>query len=49
MPQPKDTDWLNGYKNKLQKIKKMLIETYISIITLNINGLNDPNQKTQTG
>ena len=27
----------------------MALLTYISIITLNINGLNDPNQKTQTG
>ena len=28
------------YKNKSQTIKKMAIGTYISIITLNINGLN---------
>ena len=29
-------------KNKLQTIKKMVIEPYISIITLNVNGLNAP-------
>ena len=28
------------YKNKSQTIKKMAIGAYISIITLNINGLN---------
>ena len=28
------------YKNKPPKIKKMVIGTYISIITLNVNGLN---------
>ena len=27
------------YKNKLQTIKKMVIATYISIITLNVNGI----------
>ena len=30
------------------KTKKMAIETYISIITLNVNGLNAPT-KRQTG
>ena len=30
----------NIYKVKPQTIKKMAIKTYISIITLNINGLN---------
>ena len=30
------------YKNKPQPIKKMAMGTYISIITLNVNGLNSP-------
>ena len=30
------------YKNKPKTIKKMVIGTYISIITLNVNGLNAP-------
>ena len=29
-----------AYKNKQKTIKKMVIGTYISIITLNVNGLN---------
>ena len=33
------------YKIKLQTIKKMAIGTHISIITLNVNGLNDPTKK----
>ena len=33
------------YKIKPQKIKKMAIGTYISIITLNINGLNVPTKR----
>ena len=38
------------YKNQPQTIKKMAIGTYISIITLNVNGLNAPmHQKAQTG
>ena len=38
------------YKNQPQTIKKMAIRTYMSIITLNVNGLNAPmHQKTQTG
>ena len=28
-----------------QKIKKMAIGTYISMITLNLNGLNAPNKR----
>ena len=36
------------YKNKHQTIKKMAIGTYISIITLNVNGLN-ASTKRQTG
>ena len=35
-------------QNQPQTIKKMAIETYISIITLNTNGLNAPT-KRQTG
>ena len=30
------------HKNKPKTIKKMVIGTYISIITLNVNGLNAP-------
>ena len=30
------------YKNKSKTIKKMVIGTYISITTLNVNGLNAP-------
>ena len=32
-------------KNKPQTIKKMAIGTYISIITLNVNGLNAPTKR----
>ena len=32
-------------QNQPQTIKKMAIGTYISIITLNVNGLNAPTQK----
>ena len=32
-------------QNKLQKIKKMAIGTYISIITFNVNGLNVPTKR----
>ena len=35
-------------QNQPQTIKKMAIGTYISIITLNVNGLNAPT-KRQTG
>ena len=34
------------YKNKSQTITKMAIGTYISIITLNGNGLNAPTRDT---
>ena len=34
------------YKNKPITIKKMVIGTYIWIITLNVNGLNDPTKDT---
>ena len=33
------------HKNKLKTIKKMIIGTYISIITLNVNGLNAPTKR----
>ena len=32
-------------KNKPKTIKKMIIGTYISIITLNVNGLSAPNKR----
>ena len=35
-------------QNQPQTIKKMAIGTYISIITLNVNGLNSPTRR-QTG
>ena len=34
-----------SYKIKLRTIKKMAIGTHISIITLNINGVNAPNKR----
>ena len=33
------------YKNKPKTVKKMVIGTYISIITLNVNGLNAPTKR----
>ena len=33
------------YNNKPKTIKKMVIKTYISIITLNVNGLNAPSKR----
>ena len=33
------------HNNKPKKIKKMVIGTYISIITLNVNGLNAPTKR----
>ena len=35
----------NANKNKSKTIKKMLIRTYISTITLNVNRLNAPTKK----
>ena len=32
-------------QNQLQTIKKMAIGTYISIITVNVNGLNAPTKR----
>ena len=40
-----NTEKKRTYKNKLKTIKKMVIGTYISIITLNVNGLNAPTKK----
>ena len=34
-----------GIQNKPQTIKKMAIETYISIIALNVNGLKAPTKR----
>ena len=34
-----------SYKNKPKTIKKMVILTYISIITLNVNGFNTPTKR----
>ena len=39
--QEKKTD----LQNQPQRIKKMAIGTYISIVTLNINGLNAPSKR----
>ena len=33
------------YNNKPETIKKMVIGTYVSIITLNVNGLNAPTKR----
>ena len=33
------------YNNKTKTIRKMVIGTYISIITLNVNGLNAPTKR----
>ena len=33
------------YNNKPKTIKKMLIGTYILIVTLNVNGLNAPSKR----
>ena len=33
------------YKNKSKTIKKIAIGTYISLITLNVNGLNAPTKR----
>jgi len=33
------------YKNKPKTVKKMAMGAYISVITLNVNGLNAPTQR----
>ena len=38
-----------GLQNQHQTTKEMPTGTQISIITLNVNGLNAPMQKAQTG
>ena len=43
--QARNTEKKKIYKNKPKAIKKMVIGTYISIITLNVNGINAPNEK----
>ena len=43
MPETKEKE--NTYKNKHKTIKKMVIRTYISVITLNVNGLNAPTRR----
>ena len=35
----------NTYNNKPKTIKKMVIRTYISITTLNVDGLNAPTKR----
>ena len=40
-----NTEKKRTYKNKPKTIKKMYIGTYISIITLNVNGLNAPTKR----
>ena len=35
------------YKNKPKTIKKMVIGTYIHIITLNVNGINAPTKRNR--
>ena len=40
-----NTEKKRTYKNKPKTIKKMVIGTYISIITLNVNGLNAPTKR----
>ena len=37
-------DHILGHKSNLSKFKKMAIGTYISIIILNVNGLNPPTE-----
>ena len=43
--QSRDTREENDLKNQPQTIKKMAVGTYMSIITLNVNGLNAPTQR----
>ena len=40
-----NTEKKRTYKNKPITIKKMVIGTYISIITLHVNGLNGPTKR----
>ena len=43
--QSRNTREENNQQNQPQTIKKMEIGTYISIITLNVNGLNAPTKR----
>ena len=43
--QPRNTREEKDLQNQPQTIKKMAIGTYISIITLNVNGLNAPTKR----
>ena len=43
--QSRNTREEKNLKNKPQTIQKIAIGTYISIITLNVNGLNAPTRK----
>ena len=39
----------NNYKNNQKTGNKMAISTYLSIISLNVNGVNAPVKRTQSG
>ena len=43
--QSRNTEEEKDLQNQPQTIKKMTIGTYISIIILNVNGLNDPTNR----
>ena len=43
--QSRNTAEEKDQQNQPQTIKKMAIRTYISIITLNVKGLNDPTKR----
>ena len=45
LEQSRNTREEKDLQNQLQTIKKMAIGTYISIITLNVNGLNVPTKR----
>ena len=45
LEQSRNTREEKDLQNQLQTIKKMAIGTYISIITLNVNGLNAPTKR----
>ena len=43
--QSRNTKEEKDLQNQLQTVKKMAIGTYISMITLNVNGLNAPTKR----
>ena len=45
LEQSRNTREEKDLQNQLQTIKKMAIGTYISIINLNVNGLNAPTKR----